>query len=173
MGRKGKPTGQARDSACAQQIDPLNPAIGQAGDGDWPSIITARGRCGRAKAVEDSRGKDLHCSRFATSRTTHAAAKSRCEQARKRGIHLLRLRTLAHVWLCRIAVRVVRSTAGQRVAARWCLARTTSTTRMRDSTTAGPAESPYTGLVERYPLPALPTSWDGTHIHRLLPDIQQ
>ena len=82
--------------------------------------------------------------------------------------HLLRLRTLALPWRCRIAVRVVRST-GQRVAVRWCLARTTSTMRMCDFTTAGPAESPY----ERYPLPALPTSWDGMHIHRMLPDLQQ
>lgn len=83
-----KPTGQSRDNACAQQIDPLNPAIGQASDGDWPSIITARGRCGRAKAVEaceHSRGKDLHCSRFATPGTTHAAKSCRRGEARKRG----------------------------------------------------------------------------------------
>ncbi len=59
-----KPTGQSRDSACAQQIDPLNPAIGQASDGDWPSIIRAGGRCGFAKAVEDSRGQKIFTLRF-------------------------------------------------------------------------------------------------------------
>jgi hypothetical protein len=50
-----------------------------------------------------------------------------------------------------------------------CSYYSTSTMRMCDFTTAGPAESPY----ERYPLPALPTSWDGMHIHRMLPDLQQ
>lgn len=80
-----KPTGRSRDNACAQQIDPLNPAIGQASDGDWPSIIPARGRCGRAKACEDSRGKDLHCRCFATPRPTHAAKSCRREEARERG----------------------------------------------------------------------------------------
>lgn len=114
------------------------------------------------------RRKDLHCSRFATPGTTHAA-KSRSEGSEEARHHLLRLRTLALAWRCRIAVRVVRSSSGQRVAAPWCLARTTSTMRMCDFTTAGPAESPY----ERYPLPALPTSWDGMHIHRMLPDLQQ
>ena len=102
--------------------------------------------------VKDSRGKDLH-SRVSPPM---GAAKSRSEGAR----HDEQLRTLPLAWRCRIAVRVV-----QRVAARRCLARTTTTTRMRNSTTAGPAESPCT----RYPLPPLPTSWDCVHVHRKLP----
>ena len=91
----------------------------------------------------------------------HPTTDSRSQVMPQRGSeearhHLSRLRTLADAWCCRIAVRVGGGTSYSESLLPRCIARTTTTSRMRNPATAGPAESPYTRLGERYPLPALP-----------------